>query len=82
MRTTLTLDDDVSAMLEKMRRTKGLPLKQIVNEAIRAGLGQSTKPERRRHKFKTRSADLGRCLISSLDDISEALATGEGEAFQ
>jgi hypothetical protein len=26
--------------------------------------------------------DLGRCLIGSLDDVSEALAIGEGEDFQ
>jgi len=42
---------------------------------------QLAKPGRRRHKIKTRQADLGRCLIGSLDDVSEALAVGEGEAF-
>ena len=82
MRTTLTLDDDVAALLEKTRQLKGLSFKQIVNEALRAGLTQLTSPEPRRHRFKTRHADLGRCLIGSLDDISEALAAGEGEAFQ
>jgi hypothetical protein len=82
MRTTLTLDDDVAALLEKMRRAKGLSFKQIVNEALRAGLRQLTTPRPRRQRFKTRHADLGRCLIGSLDDVSEALATGEGEGFQ
>jgi len=82
MRTTLTLDDDVAALLEKTRQLKGLSFKQIVNEALRAGLTQLTSPEPRRHRFKTRHADLGRCLIGSLDDVSEALAAGEGEAFQ
>jgi hypothetical protein len=56
-------------------------LKQIVNEALRAGLSEMTAGQRR-HRFKTRHADLGRCLIGSLDDVSEALAAGEGEAFQ
>jgi len=41
MRTTLTLDDDVAALLEKTRQLKGLSFKQIVNEALRAGLTQS-----------------------------------------
>jgi hypothetical protein len=82
MRTTLTLDDDVAALLEKMRRANRLSFKQIVNEALRVGLRQLTTPGQRRHRFKTRSVDLGRCLTGSLDDVSEALATGEGEAFQ
>ena len=82
MRTTLTLDDDVAALLEKMRRAKRLSFKQIVNEALRVGLRQLTTPGRRGRRFKTRSVDLGRCLIGCLDDVSEALATGEGEAFQ
>lgn len=82
MRTTLTLDEDVAVLLEKARRAKGLSFKQIVNEALRAGLSEVAIPGQRRHKFKTRHADLGRCLIGGLDDVSEALAAGEGEAFQ
>ncbi len=83
MRTTSTLDDDVAALLEKTRRIKGLSFKQIVNEALRAGLRQlTTTPGKRRHRFKSPHADLGRCLIGSLDDVSEALAAGEREAFQ
>jgi hypothetical protein len=81
MRTTLTLDEDVAVLLEKARRAKGLSFKQIVNEALRAGLSEVAIPGQRR-KFKTRHADLGRCLIGGLDDVSEALAAGEGEAFQ
>ena len=83
MRTTLTLDDDVAVLLERTRRAKGLSFKQIVNQALRAGLVQLTSPGgHRRKRFKTRQADLGRCLIASLDDVSEALAIGEGEAFR
>lgn len=81
MRTTLTLDDDVAVLLEKVRQANNLSFKRIVNDALRAGLTQLAKPGRRRHKIKTRQADLGRCLIGSLDDVSEALAVGEGEAF-
>jgi hypothetical protein len=76
MRTTLTLDDDVAALLEKARRAKGLSFKQIVNQALQAGLTQAETPGQRRPRFKTRHADLGRCLIGSLDDVSEALAAG------
>ena len=82
MRTTLTLDDDVAVLLEKARRTKGQSLKQIVNEALRAGLVQLGAKGKHRRSFKTGHTDLGRCLIGSLDDVAEALAAGEGEAFQ
>lgn len=82
MRTTLTLDDDVAGLLEKVRKARGLSLKKAVNIALRTGLRELTAPDRRRRRFRTSTADLGRCLIGSLDDIAGALAIGEGEAFK
>jgi Ribbon-helix-helix protein, copG family len=82
MRTTLSLDDDVAALLEKLRKTRKLSLKQVVNEALRAGLRDMSAPPRRRHRSYTRKSDLGACLIGNLDDVSEALAAGEGESFK
>jgi hypothetical protein len=40
MRTTLTLDDDVAAMLQQLRKARGDNFKALVNEALRAGLKQ------------------------------------------
>lgn len=82
MRTTLSLDDDVAVLLEKVRKARGLSLKQIVNTALRAGLHQLTTPGRRHRRFRTHHADLGRCLIGNLDDIAGALAVSEGDAFK
>jgi hypothetical protein len=82
MRTTLSLDPDVAILLEKVRKTKRISLKQAVNEALRAGLTQLTAPGPRPGSFHTKTVDLGRCLIGNLDDISEALAAGEGESFK
>jgi len=82
MRTTLSLDPDVAALLDKVRKAKGLSFKQAVNEALRTGLTQLTTPGPRRTGFHTGNVDLGRCLIGNLDDISEALAASEGEDFQ
>jgi hypothetical protein len=82
MRTTLSLDEDVAVLLEKVRKAKGLSFKQAVNEALRAGLSQLTTPRPRARNFRTGTVDLGRCLIGNLDDVSETLATAEGEAFQ
>jgi hypothetical protein len=42
MRTTLTLDPDVRALVEKSMRERGLSFKQAVNDAIRAGLAPGT----------------------------------------
>ena len=38
MRTTLTLDDDVAEALRRLVRQTGRPFKQVVNDALRAGL--------------------------------------------
>lgn len=38
MRTTVTIDDDVEAMLTKLMRAKGISFKEALNSALRAGL--------------------------------------------
>ena len=38
MRTTVTLDGDVEALLRRQMKRKGLSFKQALNEAIRTGL--------------------------------------------
>ena len=40
MRTTLTLDDDVAAALERLRRARDASLKDVVNEVLRRGLSE------------------------------------------
>lgn len=39
MRTTITLDADVAALLERRMRERGLGFKEAVNEALRTALG-------------------------------------------
>ena len=81
MRTTLSLDDDVAAALERLRRDRDASFKELVNEALRQGLRQMDRKQRRT-RFHTRAVDLGRCRVGSLDDVAEALALAEGEAFR
>jgi len=78
MRTTLTLEDDVAILLEKVRKSRGLSLKRAVNMALRTGLRELTTLDRPHRRFRTRHTNLGRCLIGNLDDIVGALAIGEG----
>jgi hypothetical protein len=42
MRTTLTLDDDLAGLLKQRAQELGVPFKEAVNRAIRAGLGEAT----------------------------------------
>jgi len=82
MRTTLTLDDDVAAMVERARRQSGKRMKQIVNDALRRGLAPATSPQAPRTPYRTPSTSAGRCLLPSLDDVAEVLAVTEGENFR
>jgi len=82
MRTTLTLDDDVAAKIERLRKTRNESLKDLVNEALREGLKHLAAPQRKRVPFRTEAVDLGRCLLGNVDNVAEVLAVAEGESFR
>lgn len=71
MRTTLTLDDDVAVQIERLRKSRDMGLKDIVNEALRRGLKEMTAKPKKREPFRTGVHDGGKLLI---ENISEALA--------
>jgi len=82
MRTTLTLDADVAALIERLRKTRGVGLKDLVNEGLREGLKKMALPPRKRAPFRTESIDLGRCLLANVDNVAEVLAVADGESFR
>ena len=82
MRTTLTLDDDVAAAIEQLRRARDASLKDIVNDALRKGLSNLTVRPKQSEPSQTQVVDLGRMRLPSIDNISESLAVAEGEAFK
>ncbi len=51
MRTTLTLDDDVARHLRDEARRRGRPLKQVVNDTLRAGLAAGRARPARRYRL-------------------------------
>jgi hypothetical protein len=55
MRTTITLDPDVHALVRKLMRERGLSFKEAVNLAIRSGLA----PELGATTSRTPTFDLG-----------------------
>jgi hypothetical protein len=81
MRTTLTLDDDVAALLRRVQEARKATFKEIVNEALRQGLRQLDTPPSRR-TYRTPSVSLGGCLLGSIDYLSQALALAEGESYR
>jgi hypothetical protein len=81
MRTTLSLDDDVAAQLERLRKETKSSFKKIVNLALRQGLREMTAPAKLRKPYRTPSVSLGRCLQGSIDDVADVLAVAEGEDF-
>lgn len=70
MRTTITLEPDVEALLKKTMRERGITFKDAVNQAVRDGLG--ARPEKV-PPFKQRTMHLGRPLV----DLTKALALAD-----
>ena len=82
MRTTLTLDADVAARLEREMRKRGTSFKAVINDLLRAGLDAAQTPKRKTRAFRTEGFDLGPSLVGSLDNVEEVLARAEGEAHR
>lgn len=56
MRTTLTIDDSLAELLKKQAYESGKAFKQVVNEALRAGLERSgASPSARAYRLKPAS---------------------------
>ena len=79
---TLTIDDDVAAILERLRRSRDARLKDLINEALRRGLGEMSAPPKRGEPFRTRSVDLGTPLLPNIDNIADVVAIIEGAAYK
>ncbi|MBA2331920.1 MAG: ribbon-helix-helix protein, CopG family [Actinobacteria bacterium] len=77
MRTTVTLEKDVAAALESVRRERGLGLSEAVNELIRRGL--LYKPPRK--PFVQKTSAMGPALID-VTNVAEAIAQAEAEDWR
>ena len=79
MRTTLSLDDDVHALLGRLQKARRLSFKEAVNQALREGLVRMVPAKRRRKPYRIKPVSLGRCSFASLDDIATVLGDAEDE---
>ncbi len=80
MRTTLTIDDDLAALLKERAREMGVPFKVAVNRTIRAGLGDAIKP-RQGAAPKTSPHSFGFRPGVDLDKLGQLADELEAEAF-
>lgn len=79
MRTTLTLEDDLAAVLKETASASGRSFKEVVNQTIRQGLGQRVAghvdpPRTRPHRFGFRPG-------VDLDKLNHLVDELEAEAF-
>lgn len=74
MRTTVNLDDDVAAAVQRLRQERGIGVSEAVNRLARVGL--TVKPTRSR--FRQRSARLR--LSVDVSNIAETLELLDGPA--
>lgn len=73
MRTTLTLDDDVAARLERVQAELGLSFKETVNRLLRLSLYQHENQASPRPLYQTRPVD-GGAVLADVTRIAELVA--------
>ena len=74
MRTTVKLDADVAAAVDRLRRERGIGISSAVNELARRGLSEPRRPG----QFKQRSSPMGAQL--DVANVAEALEALDGPA--
>ncbi len=80
MRTTLTIDDDLAAILARETKRKGMSFKELVNATLRRGLASEQvlpKP----HHIVTRPHPLGFKPGIDLDKLNQLADEIEAEEF-
>jgi hypothetical protein len=76
MRTTFTLDDDVAAEVERVRREEGIGISEAVNRLIRQGL---VRPKERT-RFVPRSSNMGiKVDVSNIGEVLDLLDQYDAE---
>jgi hypothetical protein len=80
MRTTLSLDEDVAVELRRIQQKSRLTWKEVVNTALRAGVGALEENERHRPpSVRTKSVRLGTPKLD-IANVHDALSLAEGDA--
>ena len=76
MRTTITLDPDVEALIRTAMKERGVSFKEALNSAVRTGL---TQPRQRKRSFTQKSFSLGREQYFRWDKAAQTAVALEDE---
>lgn len=82
MRTTLTLEDDVAARVQRLLDARDTTLKALVNEALRRGLDVMERPAEASEPYTLSPRHLGRPRFEGVESVADLLALSEGEGFR
>jgi hypothetical protein len=80
MRTTITLEKDVASRIERLKKTR--PFKQLVNDALRAGLDEIERASATTTVPYSVIPVEGMPRRTDLDNVAELLAEVEGDQFR
>jgi hypothetical protein len=80
VRTTLSIDDDIAAILEQEMRRSGDSFKETVNRLLRLGLLASREPGKK--KFRVVPRALGLPRGTNYDNVEELIESLEGAAHR
>jgi hypothetical protein len=75
MRTTITLEPDVAAAVQSLRRERHVGVSAAVNELIRSGLGRTASAA---EPFEQRTSAMG--ALIDVSNVAEALEVLDGPA--
>jgi hypothetical protein len=79
MRTTLTIEPDVAQQIRRRMAQKKLPLKSVVNEALRAGLSSVEKEKKARFVVEPHSCKFKAGI--DMDKLNQLADELEAEEF-
>jgi hypothetical protein len=71
----------VRATLERAAVERGVGERVLVNTLLRAALGDAPAVPKR-GLYRTKSVDLGRCLVGDVVDVAAALAAAERDPLE
>jgi len=81
IRTTITLEDDVFERLREVSRTRGVPFRTAVNDALREGLLAAQTPPGHR-AFRVEPRHMGVRPGLNYDNVSALLELAEGDDYR
>jgi predicted CopG family antitoxin len=79
MRTTVSLDDDVTARLKQIR--KGRSFKELINTVLRAGLDRFEQGAEIGTPYSLQAVE-GKPRRTDLDNVAELIAEAESDAYK